>query len=233
LDIYESYEVLELKPGVNEAEIKAQYRKLLRKWHPDMNSGNKLLEIVATERTAILNEAYKVIKRHEIPYTIPRIEASYYQGKPSHVVDKAKKTYSTNNTHLSKLTIDGTVGTGWKIAFGMAAFLFVVALAYNLIGAYNASKITDDGEATNENPYAVNKNIYGNSEVINTSPGGTTSENSAGNVDGVIPYNLNNGANSAQSLNENPGTLEQENNQTYQNFDHEEYEHRHERFENH
>ncbi|MBI4734144.1 MAG: J domain-containing protein [Rubrobacteridae bacterium] len=221
MDIYESYAALELKPGVSEAEIKAQYRKLLRKWHPDMNSANRLLEVAATEKTAILNEAYRTIKRHEIPYTIPKYEAGYHR-EPSHVVHQAKKTYAANASKKSqtiKPAIDNTLGFGWKVALGLAALLFAVALVYNLIGSYGESTLAD--QITNDNPYTVNQNTSDSSDVVNTSEGSSLDQNATyanpgipGYVDGVVPYNQN---------------LDQNYNQ---NYNHEEYEHRNGHYDN-
>lgn len=51
------YEVLGLKKGANEADIKKAYRKLAMKYHPDRNPGNKEAE----EHFKEINEAYGVL----------------------------------------------------------------------------------------------------------------------------------------------------------------------------
>ena len=38
------YEVLELQKGASEDEIKKAYRKMAKKYHPDLNPGNKEAE---------------------------------------------------------------------------------------------------------------------------------------------------------------------------------------------
>src|SRR5882757_8001739 len=51
------YEVLGVKKGATADEIKAAYRKLARKHHPDVNPGDKSAEAKIKE----LNEAYEVL----------------------------------------------------------------------------------------------------------------------------------------------------------------------------
>jgi curved DNA-binding protein len=55
------YEVLGLKRGASEDEIKRAYRKLARKFHPDLNPGDKTAE----EQFKGLQEAYDVLSEPE------------------------------------------------------------------------------------------------------------------------------------------------------------------------
>ena len=50
------YEVLGLQKGASQEEIKKAYRRLAKKYHPDVNIGNKNYE----ERFKDINEAYEV-----------------------------------------------------------------------------------------------------------------------------------------------------------------------------
>ena len=51
------YEVLQLKKGASDKEIKAAYKKLARKYHPDVNPGNTDAEAKFKE----ISEAYQVL----------------------------------------------------------------------------------------------------------------------------------------------------------------------------
>ncbi len=55
------YEVLGLTKGAGEDEIKKAYRKLAKKYHPDMNPGDKEAEVKFKE----VNEAYSVLSDAE------------------------------------------------------------------------------------------------------------------------------------------------------------------------
>ena len=51
------YILLELSPGATKEEIRKAYRRLSKKYHPDMNGGSKLAE----EKFKEVNEAYEAL----------------------------------------------------------------------------------------------------------------------------------------------------------------------------
>ena len=51
------YEVLGLKKGASDSEIKKAFRKMAMKYHPDKNPGDKSAE----EKFKEINEAYAVL----------------------------------------------------------------------------------------------------------------------------------------------------------------------------
>ena len=56
------YQVLGVSPNASDDEIKAAYRQLARKYHPDNYAGNPLADL-ATEKMKEINEAYDEIQR--------------------------------------------------------------------------------------------------------------------------------------------------------------------------
>ncbi|NLJ40205.1 MAG: J domain-containing protein [Clostridiales bacterium] len=51
------YKILGIKPGASDAEIKAAYRRLVKKYHPDQYANNPLSSL-AEEKLKEINEAY-------------------------------------------------------------------------------------------------------------------------------------------------------------------------------
>lgn len=54
------YEVLGVKQGASQDEIKSAYRKLVKQYHPDQYVNNPLQEL-AQQKLAEVNEAYKIL----------------------------------------------------------------------------------------------------------------------------------------------------------------------------
>jgi hypothetical protein len=56
------YQILELPPGAPLEEIKRNYRKLVRRWHPDRVPESE--KLVATEKMKEINEACEILERY-------------------------------------------------------------------------------------------------------------------------------------------------------------------------
>lgn len=57
------YEVLGIKPGASQEEIKSAYRKLVKQYHPDQYRDNPLQEL-AEKKLAEVNEAYQMLTNY-------------------------------------------------------------------------------------------------------------------------------------------------------------------------
>ena len=57
------YEVLGIKPNASEAEIKAAYKALVKKYHPDKYQNNPLADL-AEEKLQEINEAYDILMKN-------------------------------------------------------------------------------------------------------------------------------------------------------------------------
>ena len=57
------YEVLGIKPGASEEEIKAAYKELVKKYHPDKYIDNPLADL-AEKKLQEVNEAYDMLMKN-------------------------------------------------------------------------------------------------------------------------------------------------------------------------
>ena len=73
------YEALGVEPSAGEAEIKAAYRRLARKYHPDVSK-----EPGAEERFKSVNEAYEVLRDKEKRAAYDRVGQGTQAGQAFH-----------------------------------------------------------------------------------------------------------------------------------------------------
>ena len=62
MSVNDPYEVLGVSPNATDDEVKAAYREMARKYHPDNYTNNPLSEL-AQEKMQEINEAYDTIVR--------------------------------------------------------------------------------------------------------------------------------------------------------------------------
>jgi DnaJ-class molecular chaperone len=59
-----AYAALEVPAGSELEIVKRSYRRLMRKYHPDLNAGSSEKQRAATDLSQRLTEAYKTLERH-------------------------------------------------------------------------------------------------------------------------------------------------------------------------
>jgi curved DNA-binding protein len=75
MDFKDYYEILGVSPDADRKVIKQTYRQLARKYHPDVNPGNKEAE----EKFKTINEAYQVLSDTEKRKKYDELRAQYLQ----------------------------------------------------------------------------------------------------------------------------------------------------------
>lgn len=74
------YEILGVPRDASAKDIKAVYRQLARKWHPDLHTGKKKVE--AEEKIKRINEAYEVLKDSEKRAKYDQLGKNWQQAGP-------------------------------------------------------------------------------------------------------------------------------------------------------
>jgi hypothetical protein len=62
--VTEWYRVLDLSPGADLAAIKSAYRKMMRKYHPDLHTADPRKQKAATELSMRVTNAYNGLRQH-------------------------------------------------------------------------------------------------------------------------------------------------------------------------
>lgn len=109
-----AYEVLGVKPGVSDGELKAAHRDLAKVWHPDRFVHDPRLQEKAQEKLKEINEAYEqLISRHKRRVTpSPPPRQQHHRGRTS---------------ETARVPVKRGVGWHWWIAVPFAVFALVFA----------------------------------------------------------------------------------------------------------
>ena len=109
-NIKKCFEVLGLRPGATEEEIKETVRDLVKVWHPDRFNDNARLQQKAQEKLKEINEAYDTLKEY-MPLLRAKTGAAGASsgtpqsdtGQPSDLIDKLRQKKASG---LSEKDVD-------------------------------------------------------------------------------------------------------------------------------
>ena len=110
IELDRAYEVLGVKPGVSDRELKAAHRDLAKVWHPDRFHHDPRLHEKAQEKLKEINEAYEqLISRHKRRHVPPRPSRS-------------------SAPDVVRVSVRRSVGWHWWIAAPLVVFALVFAV---------------------------------------------------------------------------------------------------------
>jgi len=116
-DLGWAYDVLGVKPGVSDRELKAAHRDLAKVWHPDRFLHDPRLQEKAQEKLKEINEAYKqLISRNTRRHTPPPRRSQSSTSGASTVRDSAN------------IPRQRGIGWHWYLAGSFAMFALVFAV---------------------------------------------------------------------------------------------------------
>ena len=68
MNLDKAYELLGVKPGVSNRELKAAHRDLAKVWHPDRFQHDPRLQEKAQDKLKEINEAYERMLKADVRY---------------------------------------------------------------------------------------------------------------------------------------------------------------------
>lgn len=99
------YEVLGLKDGASEKEIKQAYRELVKKYHPDQYANNPLSNL-AEEKLREINEAYETLMKNKDTGRTGTYQGSTYRwkdtGKSNDIFNQVKINLNRGNIRTAE-----------------------------------------------------------------------------------------------------------------------------------
>ncbi len=92
------YQILGVNKNASQDEIKAAFKKLAIKYHPDKNNGSKRAE----EKFKLINEAYQILTDHDKKYIYDQKEIYKTQYKPFTKPSTPDANYEINQNYSFK-----------------------------------------------------------------------------------------------------------------------------------
>mgnify|MGYP000118627465 CR=1 FL=1 len=113
------YEVLGVKPGASQDEIKSAYRKLVKQYHPDQYVDNPLKDL-AEEKLAEVNRAYEMLKNTSGSSNTSYNNGGSYGSDVAQYAEIRRMIQSGNNAAAeSRLNGISNRNAEWYFLYGM------------------------------------------------------------------------------------------------------------------
>lgn len=114
------YEVLGLKEGASAEEIKAAYRELVKKYHPDRHQDNPLEEL-AEEKMREINEAYETLINGGGGAAYSSKNGGAYSGASASEFVEVRKSIDRGDLRDAELRLNriGARNAEWYYLFGV------------------------------------------------------------------------------------------------------------------
>lgn len=123
MNVIQAFKILELPPTATQIDVKASFRRLAKKWHPDVNSAD------TTKKFQQINEAYEIAYKHAVKNKKPK-STPPAKSKPSKPVKKnthkRSTTYTRDNNSATKTTKKSSNLGAWIIIACVCLFLLIL-----------------------------------------------------------------------------------------------------------
>lgn len=132
-DLGRAYDVLGVKPGVSDRDLKAAHRDLAKVWHPDRFLHDPRLQEKAQDKLKEINEAYELlISRNTRRPTPPRPQTSPAGAPVAHSADIPRRR---------------GIGWHWYVAGPLVVFALVFALTTRTLVRDRVPQLLDSPES--------------------------------------------------------------------------------------
>lgn len=129
MNFLQCYQLLDLEPGCNWAELQTAYRRLVQKWHPDRFMSHPDQHHLAAQRILEVNEAFEMLARHYSVY-------GHLPGEPVPTQRSATTAPEPkrNRSPRNAVAVSPTASVGktprWLLAIAFVVLGYAVYLAF-------------------------------------------------------------------------------------------------------